>query len=414
VNGRSTLDVDGLRADARRLLPDLVALRRAIHAQPEVGLHLPETQRRVLDALAGLDLEVHTGSALSSVVAVLRGGSPGPVVLLRADMDGLPLEEENDLDYRSTNGAMHSCGHDMHTAGLVGALRLLAARRDTLPGTIVGMFQPGEEILQGARLMLDEGLLDVAGRRPDAAFALHLGPGPAGVFGLTSNLAATGSTRIEISVRGPGGHGSRPHLSVDVVAVLAEILVGIQAVVTRQVDVQDPVVVTFTTLAAGQASNVIPSVATATGGIRNYSPAGLARVSAGIERLVTGIAEAHGATGTVSFEPGTVPMVNEPGVTAGAVRFLTGVFGPQRVLHVDVVAHGSEDFAYIAEQVPSTYMRLFATPPGLTGPSAHADNHTPHAQFDDSILDDHAVALAGLAIDYLTTHAAGHQADSSH
>jgi metal-dependent amidase/aminoacylase/carboxypeptidase family protein len=175
-------------------------------------------------------------------------------------------------------------------------------------------------------------------------------------------------------------------------------------VVTRQVDVQDPVVVTMTQLAAGHAANVIPSEASAIGGVRNHSAAGLARVRSGIERLVTGVAEAHGATGVVSFRQGTVPMVNDPTVTAGAVRFLTAVFGSQRVLHVDVVAHGSEDYAYIAEQVPSTYIRLFATPPGLTGPSAHADNHTAHAQFDDSILDDHAVALAGLAIDYMTRH----------
>ena len=397
-----SLDPSSLRADARRLLPDLVALRRAVHAEPEIGLHLPRTQRRVLDVLDGLGLEVHTGTALSSVVAVVRGARPGPVVLLRADMDALPLDEDNDLEYRSTNGAMHSCGHDVHTAGLVGALQLLAARRAVLPGTVVGMFQPGEEILEGALLMVEEGLLDVAGRRPDVGFALHLGPGPSGVFGLTSDLAATGSTRIGITVRGPGGHGSRPHLSVDVVAVLAEILVGLQTVVTRQVDVQDPVVVTMTQLAAGSATNVIPEEASALGGVRYHSAAGLGRVRAGIERLVTGIADAHGASGVVTFREGTVPMVNDPDVTAGAVRFLTDVFGPERVLHADVVAHGSEDYAYIAEQVPSTYMRLFATPPGLTGPAAHADNHTPRAQFDDGILDDHAVALAGLAIDHLT------------
>ncbi|MFI0470531.1 M20 family metallopeptidase [Saccharopolyspora sp. 5N102] len=152
-------------AQGKALLPELVTLRRAIHAEPELGLHLPETQRRVLEALAPLDLEVHTGTALTSVVAVLRGANPGPTVLLRADMDALPLQEATDLPFRSTNGAMHACGHDLHVAGLVGAAHLLHAHRAGLAGDVVFMFQPGEEGFGGARLMLDEGLLDVTGQR---------------------------------------------------------------------------------------------------------------------------------------------------------------------------------------------------------------------------------------------------------
>src|SRR5699024_6026988 len=178
----TAVDAAGLRADAAGLAADLTTLRRAIHREPEIGLDLPRTQAAVLAALADLGLEITTGQALTSVTAVLRGARPGPAVLLRADMDALPIDEPPGLEYAATNGAMHACGHDLHTAALVGAARLLAARRAQIAGSVIFMFQPGEEGYDGAGHMLAEGVLDAAGTRPVAAFALHNGPGEAGMF----------------------------------------------------------------------------------------------------------------------------------------------------------------------------------------------------------------------------------------
>ena len=199
---------------AAEILPDLVALRRRLHARPEVGLDLPETQAAVLDALDGLDLEIGLGTRTTSVVAVLRGGRRGPAVLLRGDMDGLPMAEDNDLPYRARNGAMHACGHDLHTAGLVGAARLLAARRDELHGDVVFMFQPGEEGYGGAAVMIDEGVLDAAGSRPVAAYAVHVGPGPRGHLRTRSGPILGSSSVLRVELTGTGGHGSRKTFSM--------------------------------------------------------------------------------------------------------------------------------------------------------------------------------------------------------
>ncbi|MFD0901393.1 M20 metallopeptidase family protein [Actinomadura sediminis] len=378
------------------LLPELVALRRAIHAEPEVGLHLPETQRRVLDALAPLGLEVRTGTALTSVVAVLRGGRPGPAVLLRADMDALPLREDADVPFRSANGAMHACGHDMHVAGLVGAARLLHEHRDELAGDVVFMFQPGEEGFGGAPLMLDEGVLDAAGQRPVAAYAVHVGPGPRGTFVTRPGTVTASSTTFEVEVSGRGGHGSRPHEGVDPVPVLAEIVLGLQSFVTRRFDVFDPVVLSVTNLAAGTgAANVIPDSARLSGTIRTMSPEALARVEAELPGFVAGIAGAHGATATTEIVTGYPSVVNDRATTARAVDVLRASFGDARVVEAPNPTMGAEDFSYVTRDVPGTMLMLLASPPGLDGPPA--PNHSPRAVFDDGVLGDQAAALALLA-----------------
>ena len=215
-------DDESLTADAEAIADDLVTLRRELHQLPEVGLHLPETQARVLAALEGLPLEVTTGTTTTSVVAVLRGEHPGPAVILRADMDALPLTEQNDLPYRSSNGAMHACGHDLHTAALVGAARLLSERREQLHGSVILMFQPGEESLGGATYMLEEGLLDAAGVQVVAAYALHVFPGERGRIEYAVGPAMASSNRLYVTMHGAGGHGSQPHLATDPVPALFE------------------------------------------------------------------------------------------------------------------------------------------------------------------------------------------------
>src|SRR5690606_33566020 len=218
------------RAAAAAIQDDLVRLRRSLHREPELGLELPLTQAKVLGALRGLPVEVATGTALSSVTAVLRGGRPGPAVLLRGDMDALPVHEETGLEYASRfPGRMHACGHDLHTAVLVGAVRLLAERRAELPGDVVFMFQPGEEDGGGARLMIDEGVLDAAGARPAAAYALHVGSAGrrGGVFACRGGTAMASADRLSVEVHGRGGHGSAPHTALDPVPAACEMVTAL-------------------------------------------------------------------------------------------------------------------------------------------------------------------------------------------
>ena len=246
-------------SDAQTILPELVELRRALHADPELGLDLPRTQQKVLDALEGLPLEITTGTRTSSVTAVLRGALPGPTVLLRGDMDALPIVEETDLDFASANGNMHACGHDLHTAGLVGAAKLLSARQNELHGSVIFMFQPGEEGHGGAKIMLEEGLLTAAGEPPVAAYAIHVGPGPRGLFATRGGPVAAGSNQLTVKLRGRGGHGSQPHQTLDPVPAAAELVLALQSFVTRRFNAFDPVVLSITRLSTGDgAINVIP------------------------------------------------------------------------------------------------------------------------------------------------------------
>ncbi|MEU7645410.1 M20 family metallopeptidase, partial [Streptomyces huasconensis] len=260
--------------EARRLLPDAVALRRSLHARPETGLQLPKTQRQVLEALDGLGLDVRTGRRLSSVTATLDGPRDGPVVLLRADMDALPVTEATGLEFASRNpGVMHACGHDAHTAMLVAAARLLAARRDGLAGRVVFMFQPGEEGHHGARHMIDEGLLAGHGREVGAAFALHVTPGlPSGDLWLRPGPQMAASDKLHIVVRGRGGHASSPHTACDPVPVACEVVLALQTAVTRTVSVTDPAVVTVSSLSAGSMPGVIPETVALAGTLRTLSP----------------------------------------------------------------------------------------------------------------------------------------------
>jgi len=256
-----------IREYCNQLNTELVALRRELHQIPEVGLHLPLTQARILKALEGLPLEITLGRSLSSVVAVLRGTAPGgggrPVVLLRGDMDALPVKELSGEPFASTNGNMHACGHDLHMSLLVGAVKALVAHRDELAGDVIFQFQPGEESVNGCLHMLNEGLLDVAGRRPEAAWAIHVWAGldPLGTFSTKPGPVMASTDEIKVRVIGRGGHGSAPHLAADPVPAMAEMITATHAMVTRRFSVFDPVVVSVGRVQAGTAANVIPEEA---------------------------------------------------------------------------------------------------------------------------------------------------------
>lgn len=390
-----------MREEALRILPELVRLRREIHADPELGLRLPRTQRRVVAALQGLDLEITLGKELDSVVAVLRGGRPGPVVLLRADMDALPMREQTDVPYRARGEAMHACGHDLHVAGLVGAAMLLHGRREELAGDVVFMFQPGEEVADGAARMIAEGVFDAAGERPVAAYGIHVVPGEYGIFSTRPGPLMAGCAELDVVVRGRGGHASAPHLTIDPVPALAELVQALQTFVTRRFDVFDPVVLTTTQLnAGGAARNIISGEAGLGATIRMLSEAALDQLQAGLPELVKGVAAAHGCAADVDLRVLCPPTVNDPALAAGALATLSAAFGDERVRVSPAPVMGSEDFSYVLREVPGVFVFLRATPPDVDHETA-APNHSPHVVFDDAVLADQAVALASLAAGHL-------------
>ncbi len=393
-----------LLAEARPLLPELVALRRDLHRHPETGLHLPRTQAAVLQALDGLDLEITTGRATTSVVAVLRGGAPGPTVLLRGDMDALPVAELAEVDYASTNGAMHACGHDLHTAGLVGAARLLHGRRDTLAGDVVFMFQPGEEGHDGAQVMLDEGLLDASGDMPVAAFAVHVGPGEQGRFITRPGPILAGAAEFRIVVHGSGGHGSQPHSARDPVPAAAQMVAALQTMAARRFPAFDPVVLSVTRMRAGDALNVIPGTAELAGTIRMVSPEAEAVLPRAVGEVAESIAAAHGCTVEASVEPVVPVTVNDPEETAAVMTDLEELSDVGAVMRLPDPTMGSEDFAKILDRVPGTYVFLSAGPADPPESAVGAINHSPWVVFDDSVLCTQSAVLALLAARALERH----------
>ncbi len=395
--------LSALRAEAAAQLPEVVALRRALHRTPELGLDLPRTQALVLEALAPLDLEVSTGTGLSSVVAVLRGGRPGPAVLLRGDMDALPVTEEPGEPFASQEpGVMHACGHDLHTAGLVGAARLLAARRAELPGSVVLMFQPGEEGDAGARRMIEEGVLDAAGERVVAAYGLHVMSAilPAGLVTSRPGTLLAAADTVHVTVHGRGGHGSMPHLALDPVPVAAEIVLALQQMVTRQFDAFDPVVVTVGRIDAGTTDNVIPAGARIEATVRSFSQEAHERVPERFARVCEGIAAAHGLTATVDYRPGYPVTVNTPAEVERVAGLARALFGEQAYLPAPQPLPGAEDFSYVLQEVPGAYLGLGATPAG-TDPRTAAYNHAPGARFAEEALAVGPAVLAALALDRL-------------
>jgi amidohydrolase len=389
-----------LRDDAKALAPELVALRRELHQIPEIGLDLPRTQERVLAALAGLPLEISSGRQLSSVTAVLRGGKPGPVVLLRGDMDALPVTERTGEEFSSRHeGAMHACGHDLHTAGLVGAARLLAARAADLTGDVVFMFQPGEEGRDGARYMIEEGVLEAAGRPVEAAYGLHVSSSKyhKGVFTGRPGPLMAASAGLTVRVVGAGGHGSSPHRSLDPVPAACEMVLALQTMVTRRFDVFEPVVITVGRFHAGTRRNVIPDDATFDATVRAFNQDALARLSELAVRVCEDIATAHGLRAEAAFEgeyPLTVNDATEYEFLAATVR---EVFGEERYEPMKDPITGSEDFSRVLDRVPGAYVFLGATVED-DDPDAAPTNHSPLARFDDDVLADGAALLAELAV----------------
>ena len=405
--------------DARAMADDLADLRHRLHRRPEIGLRLPRTQEAVLESLSGLGLEINTGIDLSSVIAVLRGGGeapPGrrPVVLLRADMDALPVHEELNLPYRSTvDGVMHACGHDLHTTMLIGAARLLAERREQLNGDVVLMFQPGEEGFDGARKMIQEGVLEAAGPRADAAFAIHVISNMThrGTVVTRSGPVMAASDGLFVTVRGAGGHGSSPHLSRDPVPATCEMVVALQTAINRQVDAFAPVVLTVGSIHAGTRRNIIPETAEFEATVRTFDREIRGHVRELTQRVCRGVAAAHGLDVDLRYIEEYPVTVNDRSSVDLALSVARELLGEDRSTVLDKPVTGTEDFSRVIAEVPGALLFLGACLDDrdpVTAPS----NHSPRAGFDDRVLVEGAAIYAELAVSRLEIGSTGPDAEA--
>jgi len=387
---------------AHEIAPRITALRRAVHAEPELGLETPLTLAKARAELIDLPLEWREATSCTGAVATLKGSRPGRSVLLRGDMDALPLQEETGLTFASAiPGRMHACGHDTHTAMLAGAARLLAARREELSGEVRFMFQPGEEGFHGARHMLNEGLLGTdSASLPEAAFALHIMPNSRhGVLAARNGAMLAAADMLQIVVEGRGGHASMPHQSRDPVPVACEIVTAIQTLVTRRFAASEATIVTITQLDGGRAHNVIPDRAVLKGTIRTLSPQRRAEVQGAVRTLAQGIAAAHECQATVTVTEGFPPTINDP----RAVNLFEAVAGELPGGAFERMEHpimGAEDFSYVLEKVPGA-MAFLGVAAEDSDWAGCCGIHSSHMMVDESVLPRGAAILAGCALRFL-------------
>jgi amidohydrolase len=388
--------------EARRELPGIIAIRRQIHAEPEIGLNLPRTSATIVGELEALGLPAGQGRTTTSVVSVIEGGRPGPTILLRADMDALPLQEDTGLSFASAvPGVMHACGHDTHVAMLLGAARLLVERRSDLPGRVLVMFQPGEEGFHGARYMLDEGLLEGPGAGVTGAFAIHISNQyETGTINLRPGPELASNDTIRITVKGRGGHASAPHLAADPIVVAAEIVLGLEVMVTRSIDVFDPAMITIAHISAGTTTNIIPETAFLEGTMRTVSEATREATRALIRQVVEGIALANGVVAEVEIEPGYPVTVNDPAFTAFVSDVARELLGADAVRPMDAPIMGAEDFSYVLQQVRGALVFLGGRPAQLD-PLTAPQNHSNRVVFDEAAMATGAALYTAVALEHL-------------
>jgi amidohydrolase len=410
----AAVDEARVKAAADAVMPQVVAWRRDFHQHPELGNREVRTAKIVADELRRLGFEVKTGVAHTGVVATLKGGRPGPVIALRADMDALPVTEQVDVPFKSVAtaeyrgekvGVMHACGHDGHTAILLGTATALAGMRQELPGTVMFVFQPAEEgapegELGGAKLMLDEGMF--AQVKPEAVFGLHLfSTLNADEVGYRAGPFMAASDRFRIVVHGRQTHGSRPWAGVDPIVIASQIVLSLQTIVARHVDITEyPAVVSVGVIKGGIRNNIIPDSVELIGTYRTFDPRIRDDVTERIRRIAQDTAATAGATADVEFGNDPNPVVlNDPRLTERTVRSLARVAGAEQVKVIPYVT-GAEDFAFFAQHAPSFYWFVGSTPPGQD-PATAPSNHSPKFFLDEGALALGTRTMLGVAVDYL-------------
>ncbi len=408
---------DNVAADVERrlgqVMPKVVTWRRDLHQHPELGNQEVRTAKIVADHLRKLGIEVQTNVAVTGVIGVLKGGRPGPVVALRADMDGLPVTEQVDLPFASKVrttyegqqvGVMHACGHDTHVAMLMGVAEILAGMRAQLPGTVKFIFQPAEEGLPpgqvgGAEQMLKEGAFNAP--KPDAVFGLHvMSTLPAGHIGYKPGGQLAAVDRLHITVRGKQTHGARPWDGIDPIVAASQIVVGLQSIAARQVNVLNaPIIVTIGQINGGVRNNIIPDSVMMVGTLRTLDPGMREDVRARVKRTAEQIAAAAGAKAEVWIFPGYPVTMNDEQLTQWAAPVLERAAGKGKA-YSGPPSLGGEDFSYFANEVPGFFFFLGTVPEGQDPATAPA-NHSPQFFVDESTLPVGVRALANLAVEYL-------------
>lgn len=392
---------DPLLSESMLLAEKITAHRRWLHAHAETAFDLKETKAYVSEALTAIGCHpVDCGKA--GLCAVVGGSRPGKTILLRADMDALPIREETGLSFASKAGRMHACGHDLHTAMLLGAAELLMKHQSEISGTVKLMFQPAEEIFEGSADMISGGILESP--KVDAALMIHVAAGmpiPAGTVIVSApGVSAPAADYFTIRVQGKGCHGSAPQNGVDALTAAAHILIALQELHARELAASDEVVLTVGTMKAGTADNAIADSAVMGGTIRTYDEKLRSRVKQRLEEISRGIAGAFRAEATVSFGSGCPSLLNDKALSENVLRYTTGLLGPERCFlsPAGTRGGGSEDFAYISRQVPSLMMALAAGEPDKGYPYPQ---HHPKVNFDESVLPVGAAVLANAALRYL-------------
>ena len=385
--------------EARKILPRAIELRRKIHANPELGNHLPMTTAAVINELSDLDLEIRKSNSTTSLIATLQGDKPGPRILLRGDMDALPMPENNDLPFASrVENKMHACGHDAHTAMLAGAARLLSQTKQNLRGTVDFSFQTGEEGYFGAKVVLDEGLLEKP-QSPDAVFAIHITPLlDSGKFTGKAGPLLAAADSWEITLKGKGGHASMPHDCIDPIPVACEIVQALQHLVVSRINISDPIVLTTTKIQAGTTTNVIPETAILAGTLRSTSEKSRNKAHKGIHRIAEQIAQAHEVTAETTIQRGYPVTVNDAEFVNLARQTVKQTFGDQAYIPMRSVMMGAEDFSYLLERWPGAMLFLGVKP---DDPSLAAPCHSNRMILNEDAMA-HGIALhTQIAIDYL-------------
>lgn len=394
--------------EASKYLEVLQGIRRELHQIPEFGLELPKSQQRILASIHGLG-EITLGKKLNSIALHIKGAHPGPTVLLRADMDALAVQEDTDEPFKSTNGYMHACGHDLHMAMGIGAAHLVATHKDKLHGDVVIWFQPGEEGHDGAGVMLEEQAHLVSGSKPIAAYGLHVFSAmlPNRVFASRPGTMMASAGDLIVRVHGSGGHGSSPWMGNDPITPLVEAISGLQNFLNKKLNAFDPVVINVGWLDAGDThtTNVIPETAAFGATVRTFSREHYAKVREIVPVFLDGIAKAYGVTIEHEFSNATKVLINQSDAVARVERVVKEAFGESRYFDMPTPMAGGEDMASIIEEMGGAFIFLGAHKPGVDFMNAPV-NHSNKAEFDDSVLADGAALLAALAFDHLGKPAA--------
>ncbi len=396
------LDSKALLAEAAGHAQTLVGIRRELHQMPEFALDLPKTQARILESIEGLG-EITLGKDLTSIALVIRGGKPGPTVLLRADMDALKVEEETGLEYASTNGFMHACGHDLHMAGAIGAAHLLATHKDELNGDVLIWFQPGEEGHHGADVMIEEGMLELTGSRPVAAYGLHVFTSlPLGAIACKPGPLMASAGDLHVSFHGSGGHGSMPWLSKDPVTPMVEAITALQNLINKSFDQFDPVILNVGWIRAGDdaTTNVIADSASFGATVRTFSEINTKKLHELAPKLIHSIAEGFGLRAEVEFGRATKVLMNDPASVERVEKVAKSLVGEAGYVPMQNPIAGGEDFASIVAEVPGAFVFVGACPPEIDYQTAPT-NHSAKATFDDSVLPLCSALLVSLAMEHL-------------